>query len=94
MRFFAGYIVRNFSTSDDPKSALIGAFVVFGTGFMARPPGAMVIGLYGDRRGCVAALTLSIGTKGARTRPPTVGWIPDPDAASSGLVQAMPIPRS
>lgn len=65
--FFAGYIARNFFTSDDPQSAMIGAFVVFGTGFVARPLGAVVIGLYGDRRGRKAALTLSIGTMGAGT---------------------------
>jgi MHS family proline/betaine transporter-like MFS transporter len=63
--FFASYLAQNFFRPEDPTSALISAFVVFGAGFVARPLGAVVIGSYGDRVGRKAALVLSIATMGA-----------------------------
>ncbi|WP_328379740.1 MFS transporter [Streptomyces sp. NBC_00440] len=65
--FFAGYISHNFFRDDDPGTALISTFVIFGTGFVARPLGAVVIGLYGDRKGRKAAMMLSLSTMGAGT---------------------------
>lgn len=65
--FFASYIAHNFFTTDDPTSALIDTFVVFGAGFLARPLGAVLVGAYGDRVGRKAALMMSIATMGLGT---------------------------
>ncbi|WP_016905911.1 MFS transporter [Streptomyces xiaopingdaonensis] len=65
--FFASYIAHNFFRDDDPTSALMSTFVVFGAGFVARPLGAVIGGVYGDRMGRKAALMLSIGAMGIGT---------------------------
>jgi MHS family proline/betaine transporter-like MFS transporter len=65
--FFAVYIGRNFLPSDDPNLDLIKSFLVFGVGFVVRPLGAVVIGLYGDHAGRKAALTLTIMIMAAGT---------------------------
>ncbi|MCP3804986.1 MFS transporter [Allokutzneria sp. A3M-2-11 16] len=65
--FFAGYVARDFFTGGDATTALINTFIVFGVGFVARPLGAVVIGIYGDRKGRKAALMLSIATMGLGT---------------------------
>ncbi|GAA5157085.1 MFS transporter [Pseudonocardia eucalypti] len=65
--FFASYVAANFFPSGDPTAALLGAFLVFGAGFVARPLGAVVIGMFGDRRGRKAALVLSIAAMGLGT---------------------------
>ncbi|MGW0737692.1 MFS transporter [Streptomyces sp. NPDC002851] len=65
--FFASYIAHNFFRNNDPTSALISTFVVFGAGFVARPLGAVVVGIYGDRHGRKAALMLSMATMGLGT---------------------------
>ena len=57
---FAIYIAHNFFPSDDPSIDLVKTFVAFGVGFVVRPIGAILIGLYGDRAGRKAALTLTI----------------------------------
>jgi MHS family alpha-ketoglutarate permease-like MFS transporter len=44
----------------DGASSLLSALAVFGVGFLMRPLGGALIGLYADRRGRRAALTLSI----------------------------------
>ncbi|NAZ80732.1 MFS transporter [Kineococcus sp. R8] len=51
------------------------AFATFGVGFLARPLGGLLIGLYGDRRGRKPALLLSIGLMGASTF--AVALLPD-----------------
>src|SRR5471030_395168 len=58
--FFAIYISRNVFVDSGGASALIGAFLVYGVGFIARPVGAVVLGAYADRSGRRAALTLSL----------------------------------
>lgn len=65
--FFASYMAHNFFREGDATSALISTFIVFGAGFVARPLGAVLVGMYGDRVGRKAALMLSIGTMGAGT---------------------------
>ncbi|GLY68053.1 MFS transporter [Amycolatopsis taiwanensis] len=65
--FFATYVAHNFFQQDDPTSALINTFMVFGAGFVARPLGAVLIGIYGDRVGRKSALMLSIATMGLGT---------------------------
>src|SRR5258708_30923015 len=57
---FAIYIAANFFPHRDPGLDLVKAFLVFGLGFAIRPLGAVLIGMYGDRAGRKAALTLTI----------------------------------
>jgi MHS family proline/betaine transporter-like MFS transporter len=57
---FAIYIGRDLFPPDAAGAELIKAFLVFGLGFVIRPFGAIVIGIYGDRAGRKAALTLTI----------------------------------
>ena len=57
---FAVYIGQNFFKNDDPTVQLIGSFMAFGLGYVARPLGAVLIGSYGDRAGRKAALTMTI----------------------------------
>lgn len=58
--FFAAYIGHSFFIDGDETSALIKTFLVFAVGFIARPLGALFLGLYGDWAGRKAALTLTI----------------------------------
>lgn len=58
--FFAAYIGHGFFIDGDDTSALIKTFLVFAVGFIARPLGAVFLGLYGDRAGRKSALTLTI----------------------------------
>ena len=58
--FFATYISRNFFIDGDAHNALINTLIVFGSGFLARPVGAVLIGVYGDKMGRKAAITLTI----------------------------------
>jgi MHS family proline/betaine transporter-like MFS transporter len=57
---FAIYIGANFFPPGDPGAGLVKALLVFGLGFVIRPLGAIVIGIYGDRAGRKAALTATI----------------------------------
>ena len=57
---FAIYIGANFFPHQDAGAKLVSAFLVFGLGFVIRPLGAVVIGIYGDRAGRKAALTATI----------------------------------
>lgn len=57
---FAIYIAPNVFARGDAVAGLIGAFLVFGIGFIARPVGAVWLGAYADRAGRRAALTLSL----------------------------------
>lgn len=57
---FAVYIGQNFFKNDDPTVQLIGSFMAFGLGFVARPLGALILGSYADRAGRKAALTMTI----------------------------------
>src|ERR1700677_1331731 len=57
---FAIYIGANFFPQQDPGAGLVNAFLFFGFGFVIRPLGAVLIGIYGDRAGRKAALTATI----------------------------------
>jgi MFS family permease len=57
---FAIYIAAIFFPHRDPGLDLVKTFLVFGLGFVIRPLGAILIGIYGDRAGRKAALTLTI----------------------------------
>lgn len=58
--FFAVYIAQNFFSNGDDGTQLIQAFLAFGLGFVVRPLGAVLLGVYGDRAGRKAALTMTI----------------------------------
>ncbi|AJG23552.1 MFS transporter [Cupriavidus basilensis] len=57
---FAVYIGQNFFQNDNPTVQLMGSFMAFGLGYVARPLGALFLGSYGDRKGRKAALTMTI----------------------------------
>lgn len=57
---FALYFAPQFFPQGDRTAQLLGAAAVFGVGFLARPVGAWLMGLYADRKGRKAGLTLSV----------------------------------
>src|ERR1700688_2278016 len=57
---FAIYIAATSFPHSASGLDLVKAFLVFGLGFVVRPLGAILIGIYGDRAGRKAALTLTI----------------------------------
>ena len=57
---FAIYFSRSFFPAGDQTAQLLGAAAIFAVGFIARPVGALVFGMYADRAGRRAALTLSV----------------------------------
>lgn len=59
--FFALQIGATFFASNDRLTQVLAAFSVFAAGYLARPLGAIVIGIIGDRRGRSTALLVSIG---------------------------------
>src|SRR5689334_4061089 len=58
---FALYFAHVFFPPGDRTAQLLQAAAVFALGFIARPIGAWLMGLYADRAGRRAALTLSVG---------------------------------
>ena len=58
---FALYFAPRFFPKGDPTSQLLSTAAVFAVGFVMRPIGAWVMGIYADRRGRKAGLTLSVG---------------------------------
>lgn len=57
---FALYFGPQFFPSDNETAALLATFGVFAVGFAMRPVGGLLIGLFNDRVGRRAALTLTI----------------------------------
>ncbi|MDR3537364.1 MAG: MFS transporter [Acetobacteraceae bacterium] len=58
--YLAGALALNFFPKDNPNSALLNTFLVFGVGLIFRPLGGIVIGRMGDTRGRKPALVLTI----------------------------------
>jgi MHS family alpha-ketoglutarate permease-like MFS transporter len=58
--WFAIYFAATFFPAHDATAQLLSTAVVFAIGFLMRPLGGWVLGLYADRRGRRAALTLSV----------------------------------
>jgi MFS transporter, MHS family, proline/betaine transporter len=58
---FALSIAKAFFPGSDPTIELVKAFLAFGLGFVVRPLGAVLLGVYGDRAGRKAVLTATIG---------------------------------
>ena len=59
--FLATIIGAHFFPHASQTAALLQTFAVFGVGFVARPLGGVLIGLFGDRAGRKPALLLTIG---------------------------------
>ncbi len=57
---FALYFAKHFFPAGDRTAQLLGTAGVFWAGFLARPIGAWLMGLYADRAGRRAALSLSV----------------------------------
>jgi MHS family alpha-ketoglutarate permease-like MFS transporter len=57
---FTLYFAPVFFPSDDPTAQLLSAAAVFAVGFIMRPVGAWIMGIYADRRGRKAGLTYSV----------------------------------
>jgi MHS family alpha-ketoglutarate permease-like MFS transporter len=57
---FALYFSRAFFPEGDQTAQLLATAAIFAVGFIARPVGAVVFGMYADRAGRRAALTLSV----------------------------------
>jgi len=65
--FLAAIIGKHFFPSTDDTTALLSSFAVFGVGFVARPLGGVLIGLFGDKMGRKPALLLTIVMMAAGT---------------------------
>jgi len=57
---FAPYIATSFFPGGDRAMNVVKAFLAFGVGFIVRPLGAVLLGIYADRAGRKSALTLAI----------------------------------
>ena len=57
---FTLYFAPHFFPSGDRTAQLLNAAAVFAIGFLMRPIGAWIMGIYADRRGRKAGLTLSV----------------------------------
>jgi len=55
------YFAPAFFPKSDPTAQLLSAAAIFAVGFLMRPIGAWIMGIYGDRRGRKAGLALSVG---------------------------------
>ena len=57
---FALYFAHAFFPKGDPTAQLLQASAIFAVGFVVRPIGAWAMGIYADRKGRKAGLTLSV----------------------------------
>ena len=57
---FTLYFAPVFFPSENPTAQLLSAAAVFAVGFLMRPIGAWIMGIYADRKGRKAGLTLSV----------------------------------
>ena len=62
--FFAPSIGRAFFPSHDASTSLLSALAVFWAGFLSRPVGGIVIGMFGDRAGRKPAMLVSFSLMG------------------------------
>src|SRR5690349_20741024 len=58
--YFVSTISQLFFPSSDPLASLLLTFAVFGVGFVMRPVGSVLFGIYGDRFGRRKALSAVI----------------------------------
>ncbi len=57
---FTLYFAPHFFPSENRTAQLLSAAAVFAVGFVMRPIGAWVMGIYADRKGRKSGLTLSV----------------------------------
>ncbi|MFL9839861.1 MFS transporter [Sphingomonas sp. ST-64] len=57
---FSLYLAPHFFPKGDPLAQTLNVWAIFAIGFFMRPIGAWLMGIYGDRRGRKAGLTLSV----------------------------------
>ena len=55
------YFAPRFFPEGDPTAQLLSTAAIFAVGFLMRPLGAWIMGIYGDRHGRKAGLALSVG---------------------------------
>ncbi|MDR3530575.1 MAG: MFS transporter [Rhodopila sp.] len=58
--FFALYFAKSFFPNANPTVQLLNTFGIYALGFLIRPVGGWILGVYADRAGRKAALTLSV----------------------------------
>jgi MHS family alpha-ketoglutarate permease-like MFS transporter len=58
--FFALYFAKSFFPGSDQTVQLLNTFGIYALGFLIRPVGGWVLGIYADRKGRRAALSLSV----------------------------------
>jgi MHS family alpha-ketoglutarate permease-like MFS transporter len=58
--FFALYFAKAFFPNANPTVQLLNTFGIYALGFLIRPVGGWILGVYADRAGRRAALTLSV----------------------------------
>jgi MHS family alpha-ketoglutarate permease-like MFS transporter len=54
------YFAPSFFPKADPTAQLLNAAAIFAVGFLMRPVGAWIMGIYADRHGRKAGLALSV----------------------------------
>ncbi len=80
--FFAIPIGHCFFPQSLTSHGLLYSLATFGVGFLTRPLGGVVMGIYGDRRGRKPAMVLSFALMGAAT----LGLVLTPSYAQVGIV--------
>ncbi len=65
--FYATYISQTFFPADSEFASLMMTFAVFGSGFLMRPLGAIVLGAYIDKVGCRKGLIVTLSIMAAGT---------------------------
>src|SRR5208337_4185276 len=58
--FFALYFAKSFFPHSSPTVQLLNTFGIYAVGFVVRPIGGWVLGVYADRDGRRASLSLSV----------------------------------
>lgn len=77
--FYAVYIAAAYFPSESEGLSLLLSVAVFGVGFLARPVGAVVLGLYADRKGrrpamLVSMALITLGTAVVALTPSYASW--------------------
>lgn len=65
--YFAAILATNFFVAEDPMVALILSFMTFGMGFLVRPIGGIIIGIWSDKHGRMKAITFCVVCMGVCT---------------------------